>query len=82
MAMTGAQMLYKCCGLYCSFLACVGVYFFSVLAFWQSQGARYLVWDMERLNELYGEDSNNFKVSFIICIFVSQSSNHHRLVYD
>jgi hypothetical protein len=45
-------MALKCCGFYCATLACVGVYFFSVLAFWQSLGARYLIWDMEKLNDV------------------------------
>lgn len=40
-------MFGKCCGLYCAMLACVGVYFYLVMAFFQSQDNLFLVEDLE-----------------------------------
>ena len=67
-------MLFKCCGFYCAMLACIGIYFFWVLAFWQSQGARYLIWDMERINDVNSSEAKNYEKSFIIVVFVSAPS--------
>ena len=51
MALTGKQELFRCCGYYCALMACIGIYFFLVLGYWQSQKALYLIWDMEMIND-------------------------------
>jgi hypothetical protein len=74
-------MFYQCCGFYCAFLAAIGVYFFAVLAYWQSQGSRFLAWNMEKINDVDGPEAQNFQKSFFIVIAVStRHIPSHRLL--
>ena len=47
MALSTGQAIMKCCGFYCAMLACVGVYFYLVMAFFQSQNNQFLVQELE-----------------------------------
>jgi hypothetical protein len=47
MALTVSQGIMKCCGFYCAMLACVGVYFYLVMAFFQSQANQFLIQELE-----------------------------------
>jgi hypothetical protein len=52
-------------------LACVGVYFWMVLAFWQSQKSLYNIYIMEKLNSTDEEAVKNFEIAFWITAVVS-----------
>jgi len=71
MALTFKQQFSKCCGFFCAMLACVGVYFWFVLAFWQSQKSLYNIYIMEKLNSTSEEAVKNFETAFWIVSAVS-----------
>lgn len=78
MALTAKQSLYKCCGLYCAMLACVGVYFYLVMAYFQSSGNVFVIEMLE--DNIDGSPSNTaydeslWVNSFLITAAVSFSS--------
>lgn len=79
MALSTGQAIMKCCGFYCAMLACVGVYFYLVMAFFQSQNNQFLVQELEHFpgSSFAGTDKNPFYVqstwvnSFLITAAVS-----------
>ena len=73
MALTGKQMLFKCCGIYCSLLACIGIYFFTVMSIFQGMNNRYMVWMLEKINDkdMDNTANHNFLISFIVVIFLN-----------
>ena len=45
--LTGCQAFMKCCGYYCAGLACVGIYFFTMMAIFQTMQNPFMVEDLE-----------------------------------
>lgn len=71
MALTFNQQFMKCCGFFCAMLACVGVYFWFVMAFWQSQKSLYNIYIMEKLNSTTEPAVDRFETAFWIVSAVS-----------
>lgn len=70
---TPKQQLYLCCGYFCSMLACIGVYFWLVLFYMQSQNAPYLIYEMQHIHSMSEgtQEINTFKWSFLITAVVN-----------
>ena len=75
---TPKQKFYLCCGCFCSMLACIGVYFWLVLFYMESQNAPYLVHEMQHLESITANKSeiDTFKWSFLITAIVSIHQSH------
>ena len=71
MALTDKQKLGKCCGIFCSFLACLNVWFFSMITVFQSMNSPYMKIKLEEFNQA-SEDSSNWTTAFAITVGVSQ----------
>lgn len=75
MALTSGQQFQKCCGFYCAMLACVGIYFYIVMAVFQSMNNTFVVEELEDFQdppnaELVG-GKKNFTTAFLVTAFVS-----------
>jgi hypothetical protein len=51
MGLSTKQALFKCCGFYCAMLACIGVYFYLVMAYFQSVGNNFLIMELEEFQD-------------------------------
>ena len=73
--MTGKQSFYLFCGYFCSLLACIGVYFWIVLFWMQSNNAPYLVYEMQHIEGMSTDEEKSkiatMKWSFLIVSIVS-----------
>ena len=60
----------KFCGYYCTGMACVGIYFFIVLAIFQNMNNMFMI---QELQEGIGASGTNghFISAFVICAIVS-----------
>ena len=62
--------IYRCCGYWCSMLACVGVYFWLVLFFMQATNSPYVIYEMEHIDSMTNkhdlEKIDTFKWSFLL----------------
>lgn len=70
---TGKQKLYLCCGYFCALMGCIGVYFWLVLFFMEATHSPYLIYEMQKMDSMEGQnldDINVFKWSFLITSFV------------
>lgn len=77
MGYTPKQNLYLCCGYFCSMLACVGVYFWLVLFYMQSNNSPYLIYEMQKQETMDDTHINDtFKWSFLITAGVSRRFSH------
>ena len=76
MALTDKQKLGKCCGIFCSFLACLNIWFFLGLTVFQASGSPYMKLELEMFDQA-SNDANNWTVAFAISLAVSQI-----LLYD
>lgn len=81
MGYTPKQNLYLCCGYFCSMLACVGVYFWLVLFYMQSNNSPYLIYEMQKQETMDDTHINDtFKWSFLITAGVSRRFSHFCIV--
>ena len=71
MALTDKQKLGKCCGIFCSFLACLNIWFFAMITVFQSMNSPYMKIKLEEFTQV-SEDSSNWTVAFAITVGVSQ----------
>ena len=73
MALSTGQAFQKCCGMYCAMLACIGVYFYLVMAYFQSVNNHFLLEDLERYQDQYDPsyDQSTWVNSFLITALVS-----------
>ena len=67
MALTDKQKLGKCCGIFCSFLACLNIWFFCGLTVFQFMENPYVKTELEAF-ENAGDDANNWKTAFLITV--------------
>ena len=72
MALTGKQQLGKCCGIFCSFLACLNIWFFTGLTVFQAMGNPVIKEEYEGFTNAK-DDASNWLTAFIITIVVSNS---------
>lgn len=80
---SGKQQLYLCCGYFCSLMACIGVYFWLVLFFMESNHSPYLIYELQELPSMTNTRSENsldrinvFRWSFLITAIVSCVSRY------
>ena len=70
MALTDKQKFGKCCGIFCSFLAVLNIWFFLGLTTFQAMNNPYLKIELEGF-ENAGDDSSAWLTSFGIVLGVS-----------
>ena len=70
MGLTAKQTFYKCCGFFCAGMSCIGVYFFTVMSYFQSQSNAFMMEELEGYR-VPSDDGSKFTKAFIICIVVS-----------
>merc|ERR1712013_243679 len=75
MALTDKQKLGKCCGIFCSFLACLNIWFFIGMTIFQAKSNAFMKTKLENF-ENAGDDSSNWTTAFaitlglnVICMF-------------
>ena len=71
MALTDKQKFGKCCGIFCSFLAVLNIWFFLGLTTFQAMNNPYLKIELEGF-ENAGDDSSAWLTSFGIVLGVSR----------
>ena len=52
-------------------MGCIGVYFWLVLCYWQSQKSPYMIYEMEYITDPNSEEVNNYTKAFGITAVVS-----------
>ena len=57
MALTDKQRLGKCCGIFCSFLACLNIWFFTGLTIFQVMNNPYLKIELEQFENASDDSS-------------------------
>ena len=72
MALTDKQKFGKCCGIFCSFLACLNVWFFIGLTAFQAMNNPYMKIKLEGF-ENAGDESSQWLIAFGTTIGVSTS---------
>ena len=70
MALTDKQKFGKCCGVFCSFLACLNLWFFIGMTTFQAMGNAFLIENMEKFTNA-GDDASNWTTAFAITAGVS-----------
>ena len=70
MALTDKQKLGKCCGIFCSFLACLNIWFFLGLTTFQAMGNPYVKIELEAF-ENASDDASNWVTGFIITLVLN-----------
>ena len=73
MALTTNQQLGKCCGIFCSFLACLNIWFFTGLTIFQVMNNPYVKIELEGF-ENAGDDSTAWTTAFAITLGVSSKA--------
>jgi hypothetical protein len=75
MGLSTQQALFKCCGFYCAMLAGIGVYFYLVMAYFQSINNNFLIMELEEFQDATAEnyDKSTWVNAFLITAFVSLS---------
>jgi hypothetical protein len=75
MALTSGQQFQKCCGFYCAMLACVGIYFYLVMALFQSMNNTFVVEELEDFQDPVTAEAlggkKNFTTAFLVTALVS-----------
>ena len=67
MALKDKQKLGKCCGIFCSFLACLNIWFFLGLTTFQFMENPFVKIELEGF-ENAGDDASNWKTAFAVSI--------------
>ena len=70
MALTDKQKLGKCCGIFCSFLACLNIWFFLMITIFQTMDSPYMKIELEGFTQA-SDDSSNWTVAFIITVVLN-----------
>ena len=70
MALTDKQKFGKCCGIFCSFLACLNIWFFLGMTIFQAMGNSFVKIELEKFTNA-DDDSSNYLIAFIIVLIVS-----------
>ena len=70
MALTDKQKLGKCCGIFCSFLACLNIWFFLGMTIFQGMGNAFVKEELEKFANAK-DDSSNWLAAFGITLGVS-----------
>ena len=70
MALTDKQKLGKCCGIFCSFLACLNIWFFLGMTIFQGMNNAFVKTQLEKFPNA-GDDSSNWLTAFGITLGVS-----------
>ena len=71
MALTDKQKCGKCCGIFCSFLACLNIWFFIGMTIFQAKSNAFMKTKLENF-ENAGDDSSNWTTAFAITLGVSK----------
>ena len=75
MALTSGQQFQKCCGFYCAMLACVGVYFYIMMAVFQTMNNTFVVEELEDFQDPGTaevlEGKKNFTIAYLATAGVS-----------
>ena len=71
MALTDKQKLGKCCGIFCSFLACLNIWFFIGMTTFQAMGNAFVKEELEKFKNAE-DDSSNWLTGFAITLVVSR----------
>ena len=73
MALTDKQKFGKCCGIFCSFLACLNIWFFLGMTIFQAMGNSFVKIELEKFANA-DDDSGNWLLAFGIVLIVSNYS--------
>lgn len=71
---TNKEKFYRCCGYFCSLMACIGVYFYIVMLVFQYMGNPFVMTMLEGLQQPSSDDKN-FKIAFFSAVIVSEIPN-------
>jgi hypothetical protein len=74
MGLTAKQQFYKCCGFFCAMLACIGVYFFAMISFFQWSENVYLIEQLEDYKDVGSVTDNKFQNAFLVTMVVSTAT--------
>ena len=70
MALTSKQTFGKCCGIFCSFLACLNIWFFLGMTIFQAMNNAFVKIELEKFDNA-GDDGSNYLTSFAVTLGVS-----------
>ena len=79
MALTDRQKFGKCCGIFCSFLACLNIWFFLGMTIFQGMNNPFMKIELEGFDNA-GDESSNWLTAFIYVLAVSSQCNSVNLM--